>query len=197
MDDYVMPRVKHVPLQPPRPGTPGEGVYLGLWQEWATANPGEWLAIFDTCAKVGQRAASVAASFMVFMGCNVGRSFTGEALQLAMTDRWRERAFLAAWANENRRSRGVNHGLRTIEFMLAPKHPIAENAPFSRGVDWQLVPNVTMDDIDIVESMVCWWAGTAAEAMRNVAEPAIQAANTKLRAGIFGATPPQGDSTHD
>lgn len=179
------PRVTHAPICPPRPCTPGERIYLGLWQEWATANPREWLAIFDTTERIGQRAASVAASFMVFMGCNGGHSFTREALRLAEKDHWRERAFSAAWAMENRRCRGVNSGLRTIEYMLATEHPIKHNG-IGSSIDWNLVPVVTMHDTDIVESMVAWWASQAAGVMREIAEPMIQAASRKRLSGLFG-----------
>mgnify|MGYP000069388066 CR=1 FL=1 len=185
MDDYRVPqRVKHIPLHPARPCTPGEGIYLELWREWAEANPREWRAIFCTTGPVRQRAASVAASFMVFMGCNGGRCFTLQAQKLAAADHYKERAFLAAWSDCNKRSRGVNSGLRTIEYMLAREHPIASNG-IAHCVDWRRVPDVTMDDIDVVESMVCWWAGLTAQVMRDIAEPMIEAAMRKMRAGIF------------
>lgn len=185
-DDYFhVPRVQHAPLCPPRPCTPGEGIYLALWQEWAAANSREWLAIFDTTEHIGQRAASVAASFMVFMGCNGGKGFTQEALRMAEKDHYRERAFLAAWAQENRRSKGINHGLRTIEHMLAAEHQVKRTG-IGDAIDWQLVPAVSMHDTDIVESMVVWWSGPAAGVMREIAEPMIQAANRKRLSGIFG-----------
>lgn len=183
--DWNPARVKHIPLHPPRDGTPGEGIYLGLWREWAEANPREWFCIFTSAGPVRQRAASVAASFMVYMGCNGGRSFTQEAMALAKTDTWRERAFLRAWAMHNTRSVGVNHGLRTIEYMLARQHPIAAGT-FNNHVNWPAVPVVTMDDIDIVESMVRWWASTTASVMREIAEPTINAAVRKIQSGIFG-----------
>ena len=179
--------VEHTPICPPRPCTPGEGIYLSLWQEWTAANPREWLAIFNTNDRIGQRAASVAASYMVFMGCNGGRGFTHEALRTAEKDHYRERAFLAAWAQENRRSKGINHGLRTIEYVLAAEHPIKRNG-IGDYIDWEVVPAVTMHDTDIVESMVAWWAGHSAGVMREIAEPMIEAANRKRLSGIFGGT---------
>lgn len=185
-DDVDPPRVKHLPLHPARAGTPGEGIYLGLWREWAETNPREWFCIFTSAGPVRQRAASVACSFMVYMGCNGGSSFTHEALRLAKTEAWRERAFLLAWAGHNARSSGVNYGLRTIKYMLARQHPI-DDTMLGRRVNWQQVPYVSMDDIDIVESMVRWWAGPTASVMREIAEPTIKAAVRKLQSGIFGA----------
>lgn len=183
-NDYQPPRVKHVPLHPARESTPGEVIYLSLWREWATANPREWAAIFETTAPVRQRAASVAASFMVFMGCNGGRCFTEAAEKLAQQDHWSERAYLAAWANENKRNRGINSGLRTIEYMLAREYPIV-NGPFGPRLDWKKVPAISMEDIDVVESMVRWWAGSTARVIREIAAPLIDAATRKQLSGLF------------
>jgi hypothetical protein len=194
MIDYPMVRVKHIPLHPPRKSTPGEGIYLELWKEWATSRPNDWLAIFETNGPVRQRAASVAASFMVFMGCNGGRCFTLTAQRFAdqqMFWHLRSHAYLAAWALENQRSHGVNSGLRTSEYMLAQEHPISKGVMGGRVVR-SLVPAITQEDNDILESMVRWWSSTTAQAMRSVAEPMIEAANAKLRSGIFQY---QGDSS--
>lgn len=182
------PRVIHRPLCPPRPGTPGEGIYLSLWQEFAAARPHEWAHIFaDMRTKPRQRVASVAASFMVFMGCNGGASFTHRAIEMASkeTELNRERLFIAAWAMENARYRGIDHGLRTIEYMLAAEHPI-ENHPFcGRRISQKRVPVITMEDHDAIECMVRWWASPQAECMRSIAEPMRQAANKKMRAAMF------------
>jgi hypothetical protein len=186
-DDFPPACAKHIPLHPPRACTPGEGIYLGLWAEFATARPREWAAIFQTNGPVRQRAASVAASFMVFMGCNGGRDFTWHAERLAQSAvfPYREGAFLAAWALHNRRSRGVNSGLRTSEFMLAREYPIRDDAVFRGRTNWSLVPAVTQEDNDILESMAAWWSTPQAGVMREIATPMIDAAERKLRAGMF------------
>ena len=185
-DDFPPPRVKHIPLHPPRAGTPGEGIYLGLWVEFATARPREWAAIFTTNGPVRQRAASVAASFMVFMGCNGGRDFTWYAERLAESGAFpcREGAFLAAWALHNRRSMGVNSGLRTSEYMLAREYPIKASI-CGGSVSWSLVPAVTQEDNDILEGMAAWWSTCPAGVMREIATPMIEAAERKLRSGMF------------
>jgi hypothetical protein len=185
--DYTPARVRHIPLHPPRAGTPGEGIYLGLWVEFATARPREWAAIFCTNGPVRQRAASVAASFMVFMGCNGGRDFTWYAERLAESAAfpYREGAFLAAWALHNRRSLGVNNGLRTSEYMLAREYPIRDEVAFRGRTNWSLVPAVTQEDNDILESMAAWWSTHPAGVMREIAQPMIDAAERKLRSGMF------------
>lgn len=180
------PRVMHTPLHPARASTPGEVIYLELWREWATARPREWWAIFETRGPVRQRAASVAASFMVFMGCNCGRGFTHRAEDFATNGIFmsRENAFLSAWAIENRRCRGINSGLRASEYMLAREYPIQARHGASR-ISEALIPAITMEDNDILESMVVWWSTTPAMVMRDIAVPMIEAANRKLRSHIF------------
>lgn len=185
-DEWKPAKVLHIPLHPPRACTPAEGIYLGLWVEFATARPREWAAIFETNGPVRQRAASVAASFMVFMGCNGGRDFTWHAERLAQSAvfPYREGAFLAAWALDNRRSRGVNSGLRMSEYMLAREYPIRDTVR-NGHVNWSLVPNITQEDNDILESMAAWWSTPQAGVMREIATPMIDAAERKLRAGMF------------
>lgn len=165
-------QIKHIPLQPPRQCTPMEGIYLGLWKDFAIQQPEEWAAIFHDCSFTPrQRAASVAASFMVFMGCNGGRGFTFLADELARSKEFTfaEPAYIAAWALENRRFRGTNCGLRCIEYMLASEYPIQKHGIFKGRVNWQKVPTVTMKDQDVIECMVRWWAGATARLIRKKA----------------------------
>lgn len=186
-DEIAVAKVLHIPLAPPRKGTPGEGIYLELWREWATARPAEWRQIFhETNCPVRQRAASVAASFMVFMGCNGGEGFTHKAKTLADSGAfpYREAAFIAAWALENRRRIGIDCGLRTSEYMLAAQHPITTGIGGGR-VNWKHVPNITQDDNDILECMVSWWSTGPAEVMRSIAEPMIEAAKRKAWSQMF------------
>lgn len=177
IDHRVSPKLLHVPLKPPRPGVPREGLLLALWKEFVEQRPEEFAYIFRgrTNGPLRQRAASVAASFIVYMGCNGGRCFTHEAQRLAQTGAFfcAENAYLAAWAIENKRSGGFNSGLRTIEYMLAREHPITKGA--LARVDWKLVPDLTMEDTDIVESMVAWWASTTAHWMRDAVEAQLKA----------------------
>jgi len=163
-------RLKHVPTRPPRPCTPAEGAYLREWQEWVKDHPGNWLTIFSDCPTAPrQRAASVAASFVVMMGTTAGKSFTHCAL--AEADRGESttdpsHAFLRAWAEENCRRRGINNGLRFVEYMLASEYPIQHDKLGGSRVNWRAVPDVTMDDMDVIEAMVCWWASDDARVLR-------------------------------
>jgi len=183
IDHRVSPELRHVPLQPPRSGVPREGLFLTLWQQFATQRPDEWGYIFRfrTSGQIRQRAASVAASFMVFMGCNGGRSFTDSAARLIKSGAfaYAEDAYLAAWAIENKRLFGINGGLRTIEYMLSREYPMTGRPVH---VDWKKVPDVSMDDMDIIESMVVWWgSSTTARLMRETVEATIKAHEASQR----------------
>ena len=172
-------RLKHLPLHPARDCVALEGIYLRLWQNFAEQRPDEWLAIFSECSFTPrQRAASVAASFMVFMGCSAGRCFTHQADRLASSGAfaWPEPAYLAQWALENKRHSYVNSGLRTIEYMLAVDYPIRSHFP--GGVDWRSVPVITMDDQDVIECMVRWWCGPTARVIRAHAADVLKAHET-------------------
>lgn len=185
IDHRISPRLRHVPLHPARASTPKEGLYLALWQQFAEQRPEELRYILGgrTNGPIRQRAASVAASFMVFMGCNGGRDFTDSAARLAKSGAFTctEDAYLAAWAINNKRLHGINSGLRTIEYMLAREHPITTG--YLARVDWKLVPDVNQEDADIVESMVAWWGtSTTAHWMREAVEAQMRAheANERL-----------------
>lgn len=179
----------HEPVAPPRRGTPGEGIYLGLWREYLAVRPERLDEILrDVHGPTTQRDATVCASFMVFMGCNGGRSIhqSAEALMsLSSGALSRKQAFLLSWAQANARARGKDSGIRCIEYMLATRHPIRTDPGYVGRVDWSLVPEVTMRDIDVVEAMVDWWSTREGDEMRSIAEPMIEAANRKLMSDIY------------
>lgn len=200
-DQQEMLELAHDPIRPPRPGTPGEGIYLQLWRDYLDVDPTRLDSILWASGNhVGQREASVCASFMTFMGCNCGSGFTDAAKQmLTISDvhsysNSADSRFLMAWALENRRSRGVNGGIRTIEAMLAKSDAFVEKH-FQRVVNWDAFADITHTDHDTVECMVIWWAGRDAKEMREIAKPMIEAANKRAWSEIFkypGATH-QGD----
>lgn len=177
IDHRISPKLQHVPLHPPRASIPKEGLYLALWQQFAEQRPEELSYILGarTNGPIRQRAASVAASFMVFMGCNGGGGFTYAAERMAASGAFScaEDAYLAAWAIENKRVRAVNSGLRTAEYMLAREYPIHPNQPCR--VDWPKVPDVTQEDMDVLEAMVAWWSSPAAQCMREAVEAQARA----------------------
>lgn len=164
MNTELSPKVKHIPLRPPRDCTPGEGIYLELWRKYI-AEPGHIDVVFyELPFSFRQRAASVAASFMVFMGCNGGHSFTHAAEVCSKNSSAFssvENAYLATWAIQNQRCRGINNGVRLIEAMLDD--------------------TITQDDAEVIECMVTWWSTHDAKEMRRLAEPKIHKAVERRR----------------
>jgi hypothetical protein len=172
--------IEHIPYAAPRKGTPGEGIYLKLWLEFNETDPMglEGLLYGRFREPFSQRAASVAASFMVFMGCNGGRAFTMMAKEMAAKKAFAstEDAYLAAWAIYNKRVHGVNVGLRVAEYMLARVHPLDRGRLIEASV-----PQITQADMDVLEAMVVWWSTERAAQMRTTAERMIDRANQNLR----------------
>lgn len=174
--------IDHSPIKPPRPGTPGEGIYLRLWQEYLETDPERIDKIlWNVRGPTTQRDATVCASYMVFMGCNGGRSLHQAAEALMRRHGLNEGdAFTLAWAKDNARHRGLSRGLRTIEFILAPQYPIHVEGLRQGQVNWDLVPDVSMRDIDVIDCMVAWWGSHEGAQMRAIAEPLIRAADHQL-----------------
>ena len=175
IDHRVSQKIRHTPLRAPRKSVAREGLFLEYWQQFAEQRPDEWKHIFRTLGPLRQRAASVAASFMVYMGCNCGMGFTHSAKKMLESGAFSnaEDAFMAAWAIENKRIHGVNCGMRTVEAMLAVEHPIEHQRGYGR-VNHDKMPVISMDDMDVVESMVCWWSSTTAQWMREAVENRVQ-----------------------
>lgn len=195
-DQEELLELLHTPIRPPRAGTPGEGIYLKLWQDYMAADPGRLHTIlWSTGSGVGQREASVCASYMTFMGCNGGGCFTHAAEQLlTLSDlhsytHSAEGRFLMAWALENRRSRGMNGGIRTIDAMLAKSDAFVATT-FDRRVDWDAFTDITTADYDTVECMVAWWSGRDATEMRAIAKPMIEAESKRILSSLFKAKEP-------
>lgn len=185
--------LRHVPVNLPRAGFPAERIYLELWREYLRGNHDALREIFgDLCQPLDQRGARVAASFMVWMGCNSGRSFTHEAERLTQSGAFatREHAFLAAWAVENRRIRWLNSGVILTEAMLTPGGIPRMSEMVSYSVDWRRMYSPTQYDNDVLACMVCWWAGHSAQALRTIADHQIEAEHAKERAGLMNYTQP-------
>ncbi len=187
-DPQPSSKIVHTPIAPPRASFLSEVIYLKLWQEFATARPKDWMTIFHTSGPIRQRAASVAASFIVFMGCAGGRDFTARASEFANkldSSFSRESAFIAIWAIDNQRQNWRNHNLRLCETILASEPPYD---PKRNMVYWGYVPTITNDDHDILESMVRWWATSQGTEFRTVADALVDAEMKKQSAEIFKRT---------
>lgn len=144
--------LSHTPVRPPRRTFLREQIYANRWAKLIAANPRVLMSILtDYLAPVGQREATVVASFVTWLGTNIGQALLEDAAkrtplspfadwtkELAATD-----AFLSAWAHENRRQLGVNRGMRTLEAILQDDSASQPQRP-------------SADDYEVVEHLVIW-----------------------------------------
>lgn len=151
----------HKPIRPVRDDVVGEFVFSTAWEKMATRvfpHDEEEVGVFLDLAKYHripdlQRGASVAASFMTWLGTNCGNSFLHEA-----SNRTRNPKYLLEWAKENRRQYGINNNIRTIEFLIAPEDH------FKNG-SLHKYPDVLFQDCEVIEMMCEWLERTNAQKM--------------------------------
>lgn len=177
--------IKHIPLRAPRTGM-AEAVFVAEWQRW---NPRETQLLGRLLGRKrpSQRDAQVAASFVSWLGTNVGSSYLHQARQrLALgSEDFAEAAYLTAWALTNRRKLD---GLRVVEFILAKDQDI------NKGLSlWEMnnhkvlrsdMADVTLRDLDVIESIVSWLA-TSEGAMFIETCCALDVAEANRRRQVF------------
>jgi hypothetical protein len=188
----VLIEFEHSPLVPPRSGHHGEQVFAELWRDLMAKEPNGWvesranymLAVVLRWRdeEVTQRAASVAATFIKWLGVNCGACFLDSCAKTSAEHPGSDRGYVMAWAYENQRKSWLNGGFRTIEHILATD---------DLRRDAQLIqrPDLTADDYEVVEAVVCWLSEPAgiefvakckAElAQRNMAEQVAEAVANK------------------
>lgn len=170
-----MAALVHKPLRPARANHNGEQVYSSMWlammaETWEEGDDDAPtpldLILKELPCKVGQRHATVAATLACWLGCNMGNALMHRARAEIHAGRWdRDRAYLLAWTLENRRSRGVNHGVRLIEYMLTPTEDWSASGPFDMmhsGI--ARMPMLSADDLEVVDHLMLWlptWRGEA------------------------------------
>lgn len=156
----------HEPLRPARQGCIGEIVYAQQWRDFMGTLPhpdaphSARLAdiLHHMPEQLTQRHASVAASFVCWLGTNCGLGFLWEAKRAAKEQpRNVERAWMGAWAWQNKRLTWLSGGIRTVEHILAPKDLEVEGDRFWLGALSRL-PDVSSSDFEVFEHVVCWMA---------------------------------------
>jgi hypothetical protein len=149
----------HQPIRAPRREVLGEVVMSEKWQALMAAEAPNLLDDCDEYAfralvhqfprPLAQRHATVAASFINWLGTNCGRGFLHNARRMCEKFANHREAYTAAWAIENTRHGGINRGMRVIEAALS-------TARYGGG---NLIPaDPTADDYEIVEHVVIWLA---------------------------------------
>jgi len=160
----------HSPIRPPRDGFIGEAVFAELWKarmdlarDWISpVDRGALGEILDHLEQpVTQRDASVAASFISWLGTNVGSSFLDQTDALSCLVRHdAPSAYVAEWAAKNRRLRHVNLGWRSIElFMMTKEQSDRVNREGTRPGPGEAV-DITVRDLEVAEQIAAWLGTT-------------------------------------
>jgi hypothetical protein len=156
----------HSPLFVPRREHHGEQVFAELWKALMEREPGEWstaMANHMLCDvlrwrddEVTQRAASVAATFVKWLGTACGGSFMFDCERLAAQHPGSGHGYLMAWAVENERKSWLNGGFRAIEHILAGPDDYTGAALSCL----RHAPALSVDDYEVVEAVVYWLSST-------------------------------------
>jgi hypothetical protein len=153
----------HKPMRPPRQDVLGEVVFSEHWER-LMAEEGPPMDDCDEYAfrslmsafprKLTQRHATVAATFVNWLGTNCGAAFLSEARRMEQAGGGWGRGFVAAWAVQNMRQSSINWGCRTIEMLLAPDDHW--NRSTFAGSGLLKLPELYADDYEVIEHVVRW-----------------------------------------
>jgi hypothetical protein len=158
--DYLwgLSRFEHKPVRPPREGHLGENVFYRNWLKQMTANDSlddhanqQFVDVLGGYAhRLSERTATVAATFITWLGTNLGNAYRCDAKRLvAVQEKARfdhSDAYLWAWASTNLRRSGSGAGLRQLEasmggyekdppLLSAEDYEVADHLAFWLGTD--------------------------------------------------------------
>lgn len=167
----------HRPIRPPRAGHIGEQVFADRWRalmdrapHWI--DPGDRGVLGDILANLGgrprQRDASLAASFIMWLGTNIGQAYLFEANRLAKTWPVLGQAYVAQFALENLRLGYVNFGRRLIETLMLTEEQLRQESDFGLLACLRMRAahvEATAADVEVVEHVAYWLGTTAGQAM--------------------------------
>lgn len=144
--------MKHVPIRPPRNMTE-EQVFARRWKElMESKEPYESGMISRVLIgypyNIDQRAASVLASMICWLGTQVGKSFLDLANQIRINVPMVRFPYLAAWGECNARIFGMNSRARQIEFLTRTQ----------ADLDKDVFQEVSVKDLEALEQL-CMWLG--------------------------------------
>jgi len=149
--------LSHEPIREARKEVIGEVVMVANWNAFMRD---EVLLAYDHWEMVpplfhilscdmNQRAATVAASFIRWIGTNCGRSFLGQGQKMMAAHKGN--GYLLAWTLENQRKSGA----RTIDYVLSPASNYSVTSPcWLNGL--KVKPIITDTDCEVIESIAGW-----------------------------------------
>lgn len=144
-------KLSHVAIRPAR-NMIGEQVFASRWLNLMEKdrNPASRMMLEQILVSypypVDQRAAAVAASFITWLGTNVGGSFLDLANEFKSVRGIYSVAYVAAWGVMNVRSFGLNSNARQIEFLT---RTVAE-------LDSNVFSEVSVRDLEVIDQVAHW-----------------------------------------
>jgi len=177
--DYLKP-FDHSPISPARPGFVAEQVYVDHWKAlmakphhvYNCANGQLVNILMHIRGHITQRSAAVAATFVMWQGCNAGSSIAAAADRAEAAGVSGEVAFLGAWSYANKRHSHCGDGHRMIESMLAPRDHWGSYGQHGHMTLVKL-PKLTMDDYEVCDHVACWLGSPIGKDFRQRAEAEI------------------------
>lgn len=119
--------------------------------------------------EITQRTASIAASFITWLGTNNGMCFLMSARKMGEVISNPQNAYVAAWAIENRRWQGINSGVRTIEAVLSKEDSGKDLFGYRPNI-----PILSAAEVEVVDLLVEWMAGEEGMTFVNNCEAQIE-----------------------
>lgn len=177
----------HVSVRPDRPDLVGECVFSEQWRDLMAKEPSWtgpldhadpcWTDVFgEMMGEPDQRDATVAATFIQWLGTNVGYGFLLSAENLMRAVGASRPAgfnpYLALWASRNLRRSGVNFNLTLAELLLA--HPSDDRGP--HGFPTR-PPDLSSRDLELMSRAAAWLDSDGGQAF-------LQRAKVEIRARI-------------
>lgn len=185
----------HVATLPPRASVVGEGVFLSAWQKLMADSAVGYdegphpCLLHDILAHlqepVEQRHATVAATFIKWLGTNGGRDLIDRSERLKSSGMAPVHAYCSAWAILNRRDPCISHGIRTIEGILGPIELVTQITNYREIYKW--LPKLTVSDYETVEAVVTWLASEEGVDFVGRCHEAIQKAHSDQRQAEMNA----------
>jgi hypothetical protein len=180
--DFRMP-LSHTPVRPPRKMIE-EQVFARRWEELMSAEPEgdnersplEYV-LFNYPAAVDQRAASVAASLICWLGTNAGQSFLGLGRSIHENTYCKHEAYVAAWGAHNLRRYAHNSNARSIEFLVRTTEEQAAD----------VFPEVSSYDLEVLDQVALWLGCEEGQAFVQTCETEISRWKDMERLGEYQA----------
>lgn len=179
----------HRPIRRPRTTFTGECMFAASWMRLMDSSPVESerypggfanklesiLTLYPH--EITQRTASIAASFITWLGTNNGQCFLIAARKMGETLGNPQNGYIAAWAIENRRSQGINSGVRTIEAVLSKEDSGTDMFGYRPNI-----PILSAAEVEVVDLLVEWMAGEEGMTFVNNCEAEIESLKNAMAA---------------